>query len=96
MLELRSPLRKTAIATSVAARGRSTKGNDRTSPIAFTVSVGLFLEYCNRGQVGIEDVEDAEEGCSEGINDSLAGGFADGFKEAIEDESWLGLELGIE
>jgi hypothetical protein len=91
-----SPLRKTVTATFENARGRSTKGNDRTSPIAFTVSVVLFSTYVSALHVGIEDVEGMEVGCSEGINDSAADGFADGFMDGIEDGSLVGLELGIE
>jgi hypothetical protein len=84
-------LRKTATATFEADRGRSTKGNDRTSPIAFTVSVELISEYETKMQVGMEDSEGVEVGCSEGINDSIADGFVDGFVDGIRDGSWLGL-----
>jgi hypothetical protein len=62
-----------------------TKGNDRASPIAFTVCIGLFSKYSSKGQVGIDDVEGIEDGCSEGIDDSLADGFVDGFKDGKED-----------
>jgi hypothetical protein len=91
-----SPLRETVIAAFENARGRSTKGNDRMSPIAFTVSVVLFSKYVSALHVGIEDVEGMEVGCSEGINDSVTDGFADGFIDGINDGSLDGLELGIE
>jgi hypothetical protein len=68
-----SPLRKTLTATFASARGKSTKGNDRTSPMALTVSVGLVWEYSFKGQVGIEDVDgiDDVDGCSEGFEEGV-------------------------
>jgi hypothetical protein len=73
-------LRKTVTATFVAARGRSSKGNKRISPLAFTVPVALVSSYCAMVQVGIDD------GCTS----------EDGFKEGIEDGPWSRLEVGID
>jgi hypothetical protein len=64
-----SPLRKTVTSTSTSVRGKSTNGNFRTSPIAFTVSIALVREYESKMQVGIEDVDGIEDGCSEGIEE---------------------------
>jgi hypothetical protein len=60
------------MATFVAASGMSVKGNERISPLAFTVAVSLVLEYSSMGQVGIEDVEGIEDCCSEGIDEATS------------------------
>jgi hypothetical protein len=83
----------------------SVKGNDRISPLAFTVAVSLVLEYSSMGQVGVEDVVGIEDGCSEGIDEATSkeridvccsGSSKAGSEIGFKDGRRAGIEDGFE